>query len=73
VLRGSSDDEPSPVKRERRKARLKPGVERHTCSGTRLSAARPVTTASSLRRSNRRSWTSISRKRLPDAISRPDT
>ena len=36
-LRGSSDDEPSPVKSACRKARLNAGVDRQTSSGTRLS------------------------------------
>ena len=72
VLRGSSDDDPSPVNRAWRNARLKAPRARHTDSGTRFSLAFPWTSPSGLRRSAPRFWMSSSNSWLPEAIRRVD-
>ena len=74
VLRGSSEDEPSPVNSACKKTRFTAGELVQMKSGTRLSALRkPAISARTLDRSGARSWMSSSCRRLPDAINREDT
>ena len=71
VRLGSSEQEPSPSKRDCRKLRLRALLPRQTSSGTRLSSLRcPSMQASGLLRSACRFCTSSSWQRLPDAIVR---
>ena len=74
VLRGSSEDEPSPSNSDCRNARLTAAGACQTNDGTHLAALRwPTSSPSTLRRSASRSWTSSSCSMLPDAIVRSIT
>ena len=71
MLRGSSEQEPSPSNRAWSKTRLSPGLPHQTNSGTHLcSLVRPSISASGLLRSAARFCTSSSWQRLPDLIVR---
>ena len=71
VFRGSSDDEPSPVNRACRNARLNAALPRHTRSGTCFARlVCPTRQASGDARRLVMSWMSSSRSRLPERIVR---